>query len=388
MAKKYKDKVKIMCSVGKLFLLCVLTVQMAYGAEAQRPEVFINPHSGRDENSGATADGKDQNGPVKSFARAFSLVAPAGVVRIVAGKEPIRVPLIVTRGGLPGQPLTIEGNGAVIDLGTDITDGPWRADGVEWILERDVPAHTRVCQSSQIFVDQQPLWVPHPKIPQKPEDGALRITSEGRFAVTFPPGKSPKNSRVILTAQDQQSGVHIAGDTGHVTIRNLTVRYAGNDGFNFHGKGVGVRLENIKALCCGDQGISSHGERETIVDGAEVAFCGSRAGGVVDIDKSVTSYRNLLIHHNRRGSFYFTGKRHVLENVVSFANGGGAQLPKSGGNLEVSHSVALDAQAHLADEYAAERAGLGALLKAAQESLKKLEVLPYPGVPFSAADAP
>lgn len=69
---------------GILFLLCVLTVQMAYGAETQRPEVFVDPHSGRDENSGATAEGKDQNGPVKSFARAFSLVAPAGVVRIVA----------------------------------------------------------------------------------------------------------------------------------------------------------------------------------------------------------------------------------------------------------------------------------------------------------------
>jgi len=34
----------------------------------------------------------------------------------------------------------------------------------------------------------------------------------------------------------------------HIIVRNITVRYAGNDGFNIHGDRKGIRLENVKVF--------------------------------------------------------------------------------------------------------------------------------------------
>jgi hypothetical protein len=140
-------------------------------------------------------------------------------------------------------------------------------------------------------------------------------------------GKSPKNSRVILTSDEQTPGVLLEAGTSHILIRNLTTRYVGNDGFNLHGSGRDIVLENIKALMCGDQGISSHDSGQMTIRDAEVAFCGSRAGGIADINDCVTSYSNVLLHNNRKPVLTLRGGKHEIDGMVIVAPNANA-LPR------------------------------------------------------------
>ena len=104
----------------------------------------------------------------------------------------------------------------------------------------------------------------------------------------------------------------------HITIRNLTVIHAGNDGFNIHGHRKGIRLENVRALSNADEGISAHETVEMQVVRAEVAWNGSAAGGVADVNDSITSYRDCIIHDNAGAAFYFSGNSHSVTDTLIF----------------------------------------------------------------------
>ena len=61
---------------------------------------------------------------------------------------------------------------------------------------------------------------------------------------------------IILPAKNRVNGVSIP--CSDIIIRNLTIKYAGKDGFNIHRDRRGIRLENVRALSCADEGISAH----------------------------------------------------------------------------------------------------------------------------------
>ncbi len=103
----------------------------------------------------------------------------------------------------------------------------------------------------------------------------------------------------------------------NIIIRNLTVKYAGNDGFNIHGDCRGIRLENVRALSNEDKGISAHETTEMEVLDSEIAWNGSISGGVTDVNDAVTTYRNCIVHDNAGAAFSFTGKAHrVYESLI------------------------------------------------------------------------
>jgi hypothetical protein len=45
-------------------------------------------------------------------------------------------------------------------------------------------------------------------------------------------------------------------------------------------------------------------------------------GSVADVQNAVTTYINLRIHQNRNVAFQFQQGKHVLQNVISYGNGG------------------------------------------------------------------
>jgi hypothetical protein len=92
--------------------------------------------------------------------------------------------------------------------------------------------------------------------------------------------------------------------------------HAANDGFNIHGARVGIRLESVNALSNGDEGISAHETVEMEVEGSEIAWNGSVSGGVADVNDSVTSYKNCVLHHNLGAAFLLDGKRHRIIDCV------------------------------------------------------------------------
>jgi len=238
-----------------------------------------------------------------------------------------RTPLIIKDGGTPENPAIFDGKGIVIDLGEDISAAHWEIAGDIWTLrslpEKRVPIIAG--QYAALFIDEQPISVPrnlqaeaaHPDrksrcyFPaEQLKPGQAGFSEEGALYFRWPEGKVPGKSRIILPPKEGVSAVSIA--CSHVIVRNITAKYASNDGFNIHGRWVGIVLEDIKALCNADEGISAHDTVEMTVRRAEVAWNGSAAGGIADVNQCVTSYEECVVHDNAGAAFHFSGKSHAV----------------------------------------------------------------------------
>lgn len=229
-----------------------------------------------------------------------------------------REPLVLREGGTPEKPTVFDGKGMVIDLGIDVTDEAWTKQGDVWKSEGPLLAREPVAdtQRAGLFIDEVPLrivrdrsvgadGVPRYAAPEELQPGQMGWAADGSLYFRWPEGKSPGTARVLLPPDKLRSCVVIA--CSHLTVRNITAMHAANDGFNIHGDRVGIRLENVKAFSNGDEGISAHETVQMDVDGAEIAWNGSAAGGVADVNDSITTYRNCEVHHNLGAAFSSTG---------------------------------------------------------------------------------
>jgi hypothetical protein len=267
------------------------------------------------------------------------LIVLGGLFSAICGTMPAqahdvrRTPLVISEGGTPENPAIFDGQGIIVDLGTDITSAAWKRDGDVWTLEalpgRALPIIAGQCAA--LFVDEQPVGVPRDLEAEKsrpdrksrcymPPDrlapGQAGFTPDGGLYFRWPTGKDPAGSRLILPPAEGTSAVTVA--CGHVIVRNITARYAANDGFNIHGRWKGIVLEDVRALSNGDEGISAHDDVEMKVLRAEVAWNGSTAGGVADVNRCTTAYEDCVVHDNAGAAFYFSGKKHTATRCRIF----------------------------------------------------------------------
>lgn len=255
----------------------------------------------------------------------FALMTPA------QAQEVRRQPLILSQGGTPEKPAVFDGQGMVIDLGIDITAQHWIKDGDIWTLHTPLSGHSPVddIQRAGLFIDEVPLRIMRDReaeknsgvvkkviyvAPKSLQPGQMGWTESGALYFRWPAEKKPDAARIIHPPPNLASGVVIA--CSHIAVRNVTARHAANDGFNIHGNRIGIRLENVKALSNGDEGISAHETVQMDVVDSEIAWNGSSAGGVADVNDSVTTYTNCVLHHNPGGAFLFDGKHHRVTNCV------------------------------------------------------------------------
>jgi len=247
----------------------------------------------------------------------------------------ITTPLTLTAGGTPEQPAVFDGQGMLIDLGIDVTDHAWSKQGDLWTSQPGLLAEhgqqpRMAGQTAGLFIDDVPITIPRnlPLEKEQPDKksfcylppdglqpGQLAYTDDAAIVFRWPTSHKPGGkSRLFLPAKVGQNCVSIA--CSHITVRNLTVKHAGNDGFNIHGDRRGVRLERVRAIANADEGISAHETTEMEVVEAEVAGNGSSAGGVADVNQSVTSYRDCYVHDNAAAGFFFSGRRHTVADTV------------------------------------------------------------------------
>ena len=257
----------------------------------------------------------------------------------------ITTPLLLKKTGTPEKPEVFDGQGMLIDLGTRVSDHDWITDGDLWTSQPGFLksfGHTpRIAgQTAGLFIGEIPITIPRdheaekgrPDMkskcyfpPQKLKPGEMGYAKDGSLYFRWPkgckPGKAIGADRgrfkpIILPAKNGINGVSIA--CSNIIIRNLTVKYAGNDGFNIHGDRRGIRLENVRALSCADEGISAHETTEMEVIDSEIAWNGSISGGVTDVNDAVTTYRNCIVHDNAGAAFSFTGKAHRVYDSLIF----------------------------------------------------------------------
>jgi Protein of unknown function (DUF1565) len=329
--------------------LLMFIVVAAYSCEAYGGTYYVDPIRGDDSSAGSQAD------PFRSIAQAMKKVdGPGGKVSLSPGCYTEQI--MIHKGGQADNPLVIEGNGAVINLGVDVTDGPWVKTDNGYLLDQPVHKNTRYYLTSPVFINGLPVSCDRPKGGVKPawHGGSCRYDDQNHLVIVFPRGLSPTNSVVVLTGAPGffSSGVQVSGGS-HIHIYDLVSVFSGNDGFNLHGNGSDVLIQRCKALFNGDNGISSHETYHVDVRDSEVAFGGTMGGAIDDIMQTVTTYTNVRVHQCRAAAFILIGKSHHLDHVVSFSNGDG-NLPKASDKIELSDCTELapvesDAQIPMVD---------------------------------------
>jgi len=134
----------------------------------------------------------------------------------------------------------------------------------------------------------------------------------GTFYLKLPP--SEKLAAANISAPMRSAGVQLSGNNAHLIIRNITATHPYNDGFNIHGDCRDVVFENIRAIECGDDGISAHESAEYRVEG--LVSIGNSTG-ITDTVAAQTSYKNVFIADcHAYDLFFLNNGRYKLENAV------------------------------------------------------------------------
>jgi hypothetical protein len=134
----------------------------------------------------------------------------------------------------------------------------------------------------------------------------------GTFYVKLPPGQ--KLADAHIAAPMRSAGVQLSGASAHLVVRNLTATHPYNDGYNIHGDCRDVVFENIRAIECGDDGISAHETAEYRVDGLVSV---GNSTGITDTVAAHTSYNHVFIAGCHAFDLFFLNNgRYKVENAV------------------------------------------------------------------------
>ncbi len=260
--------------------------------------------------------------------RLFAFLA---IACITHAQEIRRTPLTLKDGGTPGKPAVFDGKGMVIDLGIDVTSHAWEKQGDVWTSSGPFEKHPAVddIQRAALFIEEVPMRIVRDRTaeqksgekgkvifaaPDALQPGQMGFKADGSLYFRWPVGKTPGAAKIYLPPAGLASCVNIA--CSYLTVKNITALHAANDGFNIHGNRLGIRLENVKAFSNGDEGISAHETVQMDVVNAEIAWNGSSAGGVADVNDSITTYTNCEAHHNLGAAFSFAGKSHRVTHCL------------------------------------------------------------------------
>jgi hypothetical protein len=137
----------------------------------------------------------------------------------------------------------------------------------------------------------------------------------GTFYLKLGAGQTLAEAKVF--APMRSAGVQFGGDNAHLVIKNLTATHPYNDGFNIHGDCRDVVFENIRAIECGDDGISAHESAQYRVDGF---ISIGNSTGICDTGTAQTSYNRVFIADCIGFDLYFLDNgRYKLTNAVIFS---------------------------------------------------------------------
>lgn len=304
--------------------------------------IYIDKRVGSKEWTGATAEPGDGDGPVKYPKRAVNQLAkPGDVIFFMPESGPYKLPLECNKSGEPGNPITIEGNGVTFDLRTDLSNCRWsrREDG-SWLLKTSLnlkgspkqkpfkryqPREDRVAA----FYKGMPIYYHTDR--GKPAGPFTAVLLEDKTSIVFyfPQDIKPPFAGLFLVFRSAASGVRFRG-ASHWIIRNVHVRGAGNDGFNYHHDEKGdkadtatakdIVVENCSAMFNGDEGTSAHEDYEVTVKDSVFAFNASPSGGVNDMMQTQTTYINCISAFNRGVGFQLRSGEHAVVDCLTAGN--------------------------------------------------------------------
>ena len=254
--------------------------------------------------------------------------------------------------GEPGKPITLDGHGATLEGSDPIDPAKWREvspglfanddllpglsdavigrwfflfDGKMQLMGRTSKGRSAALKKPEELQAGEWTFVKD-ESREKPPSKAIF----GTFYLKLAAGQSLAEAKV--SAPMRSAGVQFGGDNAHLVIKNLTATHPYNDGFNIHGDCRDVVFENIRAIECGDDGISAHESAQYRVDG--FISIGNSAG-ICDTGTAQTSYNRVFIADCHAFDLYFLDEgRYKLTNAVIFSK---AQNPFTVTSREDQH---------------------------------------------------
>jgi acetyl esterase/lipase len=316
----------------------------AKAAPAQRAiDLYVNPQTGSDTANGRSAEIKAGNGPFKTIAHAIATANASDTIHLA--------PLIYTnesvefrnKSGEPDKPITLDGHGAIIDGSDPLIERDWHE--VDPGLYRNTALYAKPLLASEAFVSRFALAMngklnrmghsakgrsdPYKAVADlKFGEWTYQEKDEHAYFLRIDPTKTLANYNIRVPTR--VSAVQIYGNVSHLVIKNITATHVINDGFalttgsapnEINYKVRDIVYENIKAIECCDDGMSSHADCELSVDGLEVDGC---ATGIANCGGDTIDH---LVTRNIHGvDVYYYGGRHVLKNSRLQVHGNVAAL--------------------------------------------------------------
>ncbi|MES2596451.1 MAG: right-handed parallel beta-helix repeat-containing protein [Verrucomicrobiota bacterium] len=276
--------------------------------------------------------GKDVNAP--TIAHAIKVARPGDTIHLEPKVYEDYVGFY-SKKGEPGKPITLDGHGATLD-GSDALDpakwkevspGLFAADELlrrlddamigRWFFLFDgriqLMGRTSKGRSAALKKPEelQPGEWTFTKDPSREKPPSKNIY--GTFFIKLAEGKTLAEAKIRVPVRS--AGVQFGGANAHLVIKNVTATHPYNDGFNIHGDCREVVFENIRAIDCGDDGISAHESAQYRVDGF-VSIGNST--GICDTGTAHTSYNRVFIADCVGFDLYFldAGRYKVTNAIV------------------------------------------------------------------------
>ena len=287
----------------------------------------------------AGGDDTSAAGPFKTIARAIKLAAPGDTIHL-APAHYRECAVFVNKSGEPGRPITLDGHGATLDGAEPLKPGDWETvspglyrnrsllrvdpavlmrwffvfDGRMNHMGRTSKGPSKPLKKPEELAPGEWTYVPDEPLVRKSEGGkpwdARKLA--GAFYIKIDPEKTLADYRI--EAPVRQNGVSLSGRCEHLEIRNVISTHVHNDGFNIHGYTRDIYFKNIKAVDCGDDGVSAHDDCQIRVNGLVSV---GNSTGACDIGNSVTHYNRVFIKGCLGYDFFMLGSNaHSLSNSV------------------------------------------------------------------------
>lgn len=240
--------------------------------------------------------------------------------------------------GEPGKPITLDGHGATLEGSDPIDPATWREvspglfandnflprlddamigrwfflfDGRMQLMGRTSKGASAPLKKPEELQPGEWTFIKDPSRARPPSQQIF-----GTFYIKLAARQTLAAANIF--APVRSAGVQFGGDNAHLVIKNLTATHPYNDGFNIHGDCRDVVFENIRAIECGDDGISAHESAQYRVDGF-VSIGNST--GICDTGTAQTSYHNLFIARCVGFDLFFLDNgRYRITNAVIFSS--------------------------------------------------------------------
>ncbi len=317
-------------------------------------EWFVDNVGGDDANPGTAEK------PVRTFAKARSLLKGGDTLFLVPNKEPYTErfgAITPAQSGTLERPTVIDGRGATLTRMEVVPKERW-AEEENGVWKMASFPNNVVTMTGQgyysgfpfVFVDGEPLkpvkslelLTPGTCLLVLKWDMVLKKPDALHKAlfIKLPEGKTLENSRIEAPGLN---GLEVSGD--YVVVKNINALWSSSDLFD-SSRGKGIVMENLRVTKCMDQCISAHSTADQEV---RFSLCSeATAGGVLDVtfqktETYHTRYYGTIFERNAMCGAGFQGGNGLAEltSCIMRGNAGPGAMARQNIKLKIKDSYIL-----------------------------------------------